>query len=200
MSDTIEILTCPACGAEMKKIFIPSKGINVDICTDNCGGIFFDNKEFQQCSSSQEEIPEIKELLEDKNFMPVDESKTRIIPEIKELLEDKNFMPVDESKTRICPTCKTPMAKTKTFGIQIDTCYNCGGIFLDNQEFEKIRAQIKPKKQRTDFDPNKYKDIDLHEFCKDALEEDRQIKATAQAVDMLARTLRRHRGFFRSFF
>ncbi len=177
MSDTIEILTCPACGAEMKKIFIPSKGINVDICTDNCGGIFFDNKEFQQCSSSQEEIPEIKELL-----------------------EDKNFMPVDESKTRICPTCKTPMAKTKTFGIQIDTCYNCGGIFLDNQEFEKIRAQIKPKKQRTDFDPNKYKDIDLHEFCKDALEEDRQIKATAQAVDMLARTLRRHRGFFRSFF
>ncbi len=178
MADTTEILTCPACGTEMKKIFIPSKGINVDICVNNCGGIFFDNKEFQQCSSSTGEITEIKDLL-----------------------EDKNFMPVDESKTRICPACNTPMVKTKTFGIQIDTCYNCGGIFLDNQEFEKIKAQIKPKKQRTDTVQNSKKEnIDLHEFCKDALEEDRQIKATAQAVDMLTRTLRRHRGFFRSFF
>lgn len=94
MTDTTKIINCPACGIEMTKIFIPELGINLDICANNCGGIFFDSKEFQQCTKS------------DKN-----------IPEIKRLLLDKNFMPVDETKTRICPVCKTPMVKTKTFKI-----------------------------------------------------------------------------------
>ena len=46
--DTIDIIKCPACGKEMEKVFIPSEGINIDICTDGCGGIFFDNREFDK--------------------------------------------------------------------------------------------------------------------------------------------------------
>ena len=42
MADSTEILTCPACGEEMTKVFITDKGINLDVCSNNCGGIFFD--------------------------------------------------------------------------------------------------------------------------------------------------------------
>ena len=44
--DTLETIKCPACGKEMEKVFIKSEGINIDICTEGCGGIFFDNREF----------------------------------------------------------------------------------------------------------------------------------------------------------
>ena len=41
MADSHKTLICPACGNEMQKIFIKSKGLNIDICTQGCGGIFF---------------------------------------------------------------------------------------------------------------------------------------------------------------
>ena len=178
MTDTNEKLICPACGQEMEKIFIPDKGINIDICANNCGGIFFDNKELQQCGAS-------------------DNSEE----EIRKIVENKNFMPVDENQTRICPVCNKPMVKTKTFGVQIDTCYTCGGIFLDNNEFEKIQEHIqqKNKKRPQQVNNNQQERIDLHDFCKDALDEDRKFKMFSAAVDLLARSCRR-RYFRRHFF
>lgn len=170
MTDTNEKLICPACGQKMEKVFIPDKGINVDICANNCGGIFFDNQELQQCGTSADAAEEIKKVI-----------------------EDKNFMPVDESQTRICPACQKPMVKTKTFGVQIDTCYNCGGIFLDNNEFDKILEHIQKKfnKRPEQINPNPQERINLHEFCQDALDEDRQFKMFSKAVDLLARSCRR---------
>ena len=79
------------------------------------------------------------------------------------------------------------MTKTKTFGIQIDTCNNCGGIFLDNREFDRIREQIKAQKKKTEVQENQYKDIDLHEFCKDALDDERKFRAFSDIADRLNR-------------
>ena len=44
MADTYQSIRCPACGNVMKKVFIPSVGVNIDICADGCGGIYFDAK------------------------------------------------------------------------------------------------------------------------------------------------------------
>lgn len=165
MTDSTDVLTCPACGEKMTKIFIADKGLNLDVCSNNCGGIFFDCREFQQCTSSVNDVWELKQLL-----------------------EGKNFMPVDESQTRICPACNTSMVKTKSFGIQIDTCNNCGGIFLDNRKFEIIKKQIKTQKRKTQVTPNQYRDIDLHEFCKDALNENKQFTAISNLADRLNRS------------
>ena len=52
MPDSQQDLKCPACGSEMQKVFIPNKGINVDVCSQGCGGIYFDNKEIQEFSSA----------------------------------------------------------------------------------------------------------------------------------------------------
>ena len=64
------------------------------------------------------------------------------------------------------------MAKTNAMGIQIDTCYKCGGIFLDNGEFEYVRAKFKkPKKvQPVEFKPNS--EFNLQEFYRDAQNEE----------------------------
>lgn len=174
MTDTDKTLSCPACGCEMTKIFINEKGINVDVCSNNCGGIFFDCKELQQCSYGNEGILEIKQQK-----------------------RDKNFMPVDESQTRICPSCGTPMVKTKSFGIQIDTCYNCGGVFLDNNEFEKIQEHISKGKNKPKPQINQTQNIDLHKFCKDAIDEENRIKSFSKIVDILTRNCTVNHRFFR---
>lgn len=130
MADTLEKINCPACGKLMEKVFIPSEGINIDICTDGCGGIFFDNREFDAFNEQHEDISVILEKLKNKEF-----SKT------------------DEDAQRFCPCCGVKMVKNKA-GIKssviIDECYGCGGKFLDNHELLKIRDEYQNDQHRTD--------------------------------------------------
>ena len=128
MADTLKPLNCPACGKTMEKVFIPSQGINIDICTEGCGGIFFDNREFDRFDEKDEDISEIL---------------TKI--------EGKKFSKPDESLTRVCPNCGAQMVKNHSSikkEIEIDECYTCGGKFLDNSELVKIRAEYENNDER----------------------------------------------------
>lgn len=129
MADTYKIIHCPACGKTMKKIFVPSAGVSVDICADGCGGIFLDNQEINQFKDGR-----------------IDSTA-----EIKKLLENKNFASVDTGLIRVCPACGSNMVKGKFGGIytlEVDTCYSCGGIFLDYGELDLIRSSLnQPKKK-----------------------------------------------------
>ena len=118
MADTMKKIECPACGKEMKKIYIEDASACVDICTQGCGGIYFDNREFEK-------------------FDEPNESVDAILAE----LEGKEFEFVDEREVRICPVCNIPMVKMGSgrTGVQIDVCNNCGAKFLDNGELQKIR-------------------------------------------------------------
>lgn len=130
MSDTLQPIKCPACHKDMVKIFMPAEGINIDVCLDGCGGIFFDNREFRQFDEKAENIDEI----------------------LKEI-EGKEFEKVDESLTRTCPVCGSKMVKNWASSkqeIQVDDCYSCGGKFLDNGELQKIREQFETEKDRSD--------------------------------------------------
>ena len=130
MSDTKEIIACPACGSIMKKVFINDAGCHIDICVDGCGGIFFDNREYKKFDEQHENIEEI----------------------VKEY-KDKNYSKVDEYKQRICPVCKSPMVKhyaSSKEEIEMDECYGCGAIFLDYGELEQIRNQFKTEEERSE--------------------------------------------------
>ena len=132
MADTQKTLTCPACGKLMEKVFIPSEGINLDICTEGCGGIYFDNREFKEFDEQNEDISKILEKL-----------------------EGKTFEKVDETQTRHCPNCGGIMVKNHSSikqEIQMDDCYNCGGKYLDNAELVKIREE---------YDSNTERDADI---------------------------------------
>ena len=128
MADTLKTLKCPACGKNMEKVFIPNLGINLDICTDGCGGIYFDNREFEQFDEKNEDISKILEKI-----------------------SGKKFTPVDQSQTRICPNCGAKMVKNSSSihnKIEVDDCYSCGGKFLDNNELQKIREEYDTAEQR----------------------------------------------------
>ncbi len=129
MADTKETLICPACGAEMEKIFVERANCYVDVCTQGCGGIFFDNREYKKFDEDSESIEEIKKAL-----------------------EGKTFKPVDSSYKRICPVCGMKMMKNSTSikgKITIDECYSCGGKFLDYNELDQIRAEYKTEAERS---------------------------------------------------
>lgn len=124
MTDTKHyIMDCPACGKQMKKVFIENANINVDICTEGCGGIFFDNRELEKFDEEHENADEIFEAL-----------------------KGKEYTPTDENEVRICPICDTPMVKLGgKNSTQIDVCNLCGGKFLDNGELQKIREENSQK-------------------------------------------------------
>lgn len=130
MADTKEIINCPACGKPMAKIPVPAANINLDICLDGCGGIFFDNREFKKFDEQAESIDEITNAI-----------------------IGKTFAPVDGNADRTCPVCGMKMVKnfaSSLHEIQIDECYGCGGKFLDNGELQKIRAQFATEQERAD--------------------------------------------------
>ncbi len=129
MKDSKKILICPACGKEMEKIPVPNYDLCLDICTDGCGGIWFDNREL-------------------KYF----EEQSKDIEPIKKATENKEFQKVDPSTTRICPVCNTKMVKNNTGAtgkVQIDECYCCGGKFFDYNEIIAMREEYKNNEERS---------------------------------------------------
>lgn len=130
MADTLKTLICPACGKEMEKVFIPAQGINLDICTQGCGGIYFDNRELDSFDEKHEDISKILEKI-----------------------ENKEFEKVNTTLDRHCPNCGNKMVKNYSSvnkEIEIDECYNCGGKFLDNSELQKMRAEYDTEEERSE--------------------------------------------------
>ena len=129
MSDTLDTIKCPACQKEMAKVFVPSEGVNIDICVNGCGGIYFDVREFEHFDEQHEDIDEIIKAI-----------------------DGKTFKPVDDTLPRSCPVCGSKMAKhyaSAKHEILIDECYSCGGKFLDHGELQKIREQYVTEDERT---------------------------------------------------
>ena len=140
MTDNTErIINCPACGRPMKKVFMPKQGVNLDVCVDGCGGIYFDNREFSKFDEPQEDISPLLEVL-----------------------KNKDFIQVDETAIRKCPACGTDMVKnysSKGKIVQVDECYNCGGKFLDFGELEKIRSDYNTTQSNSEVLRDLYLDI-----------------------------------------
>ena len=128
MADNLEIIECPACGKKMKKVYMPDAGINLDVCVNGCGGIYFDNREFKKFDEQHEDIQPLVNAF-----------------------EGRTYAVIDSAETRICPVCSMKMVKNYASAkheIQVDECYSCGGKFLDHSELEKIRAQYTTEEER----------------------------------------------------
>ena len=131
MADNMLENLCPACGKTMAKVFMKEQNVYLDVCLDGCGGIFFDNREFEKFDESHEDITPLIEAYKGKTFTPVEET--------------------DEQ--RICPTCQKPMVKNYSSvkkEIKYDECYHCGGRFLDYLELEAIRKEYETQEDRAE--------------------------------------------------
>ena len=146
MSDNKDtIIKCPACAKPMRKVFIESANCYIDICTDGCGGIYFDNREFKKFDEQHENIDEMLQAY-----------------------KEKKYEKVNESEIRICPICGNNMVKHYTnikLDVEVDECYTCGGMFLDYGELEEIRGQFATEEERSKafkelFDVSEFKDYE----------------------------------------
>jgi len=130
MADTHQLLKCPACQKDMTKVFIPREGVNIDICLDGCGGMWFDNRELSYVDEQDEKIDEILNVI-----------------------SNKTFAEVDQFNHRSCPACGARMVKNFSSvkkAIQIDECYSCGGKFLDKNELLKFRDEYATEADRSE--------------------------------------------------
>ena len=151
MADNKDSLCCPACGEFMKKVFIQSMNKHIDICLNGCGGIFFDNREFEKVDEQHENIDEINALYENKTY-----TRAR------------------ESEVRVCPYCGANMVKLNNHGVIIDVCYTCGGKFLDYNELNQYRGQYSSEEERSKVFANTLNEIlntDIDNLAENELEE-----------------------------
>ena len=105
---------CIRCQSEMKKTIFES--VVVDYC-NNCKSFWLDGGEFEHS------LKEIK----------FDVEKCHEIAEL-----ENNNNSIHSFHNNLCPKCKNAkMFKVNKFGICLDQCEKCNGIFFDNHELQQ---------------------------------------------------------------
>lgn len=126
-------MRCPACENSLSAT--TAGGVTVDACVGGCGGIWFDNFELKKFDEPHETSAE------QLYHIPVDLG-----------------VKVDPTQKRQCPRCEGMPMRRHFFSMQrkveVDSCPNCGGYWLDAGELESIRTEFRSlaeKKQATDI-------------------------------------------------
>ncbi len=120
-------MKCPACDYELTEIHVGE--ISVDVCQGGCGGIWFDCRELKKVDEPHESAGE--------NLLHV---------------ERDGSVYVDDDRRRMCPNCDD-MVMMRHFAsvkreIEVDECGNCGGMWLDYGELNRLRDQFKTEDDR----------------------------------------------------
>ena len=119
-------MKCPACETPMKEV--PAGEVQVDICCDGCGGIWFDAKELQRFDDGEE-------------FNPESLVTTRI-----------TRTDIDQKAIRHCPRCPREVLvrqfADRNNKVEINQCWSCGGVFLDIGELAALRSEFANNEER----------------------------------------------------
>lgn len=110
-------MECPACSSEL--VETKAAGIEIDICSNGCGGVWFDRDEITRFDEAHELLPQ--DILSAKRS-----SEYTLNP-----------------FPRKCPRCSEQHLMRQSYDpknpVEIDACWRCGGIWLDIGELEAIR-------------------------------------------------------------
>ncbi len=121
-------MNCPACSAKLSQI--DANGLSLDVCTDSCGGAWFDAHEL-------EKVDEMHEPVDSRVLRP---------------LTNQNVA-VDRNKKRNCPKCVDQILKCHledpANDLFIDLCTKCEGAWLDFAELDVVRAKNSANQERS---------------------------------------------------
>lgn len=136
-------MKCPACGNNLtEKEF---KEINVDVCENGCGGIWFDLFELKK----------------------VDEPHETAEEELLHVKRDPAIKP-DPSAQRMCPRCYGTMMVQHFFSVkrkvELNECPKCGGFWLDPGELAMIRSLYPSEKARHEEAKHLFDDLVAEKF------------------------------------
>jgi Zn-finger nucleic acid-binding protein len=112
-------MNCPSCSNELSRVTFEK--VELDLCRSGCGGIWFDQGELAKF-----EDPSIN-----------------VSPSLLRVMRNAEVV-IDRSKARSCPSCTGQVLQNKidakTLGVEVDTCLQCSGIWLDLGELDSIRS------------------------------------------------------------
>lgn len=112
---------CPACKQVSMLLFGDDK-LEIDSCPE-CFGLWFDGEELRQFLPSQSLAEKI--LSQDR---------------MEQMLRSQ---PRDPGHERICPQCSIAMRESPVGAVQVDVCFRCRGIWLDQGELSRLLEQYK---------------------------------------------------------
>jgi Zn-finger nucleic acid-binding protein len=105
--------------------------IDVDVCQDGCGGLWFDWLELKK----------------------VDEKHEAVGADLLDVKRDET-VEVDHAASRECPRCEGIIMMRHYSSvkreIQVDECAKCGGYFLDYGELNQLRDQFENDEERAE--------------------------------------------------
>ncbi len=120
-------MNCPACENTLSQIIV--SGVEVDVCKNGCGGVWFDNFEFKKFDEPHEYAGE----------------------ELLAVERDPNVQ-VNLSEKRPCPKCNNIIMMRHFFSVknkvEIDECPSCAGIWLDTGELSEIRSLFSSEEEK----------------------------------------------------
>lgn len=120
-------MKCPACSNELKPQVV--NGVTLDVCAPGCGGIWFDQFEFKKFDEKIE--PDVEKLIS--------------LPSVKAVQGNPQVL-------HQCPRCKSGKMQRHFSSVQkkvmMDTCAQCGGVWLDAGELTTIRDEFKTEDER----------------------------------------------------
>ena len=102
-------IECPRCWKKMRKDKVRGPNVVIDVCME-CGGVWLDHGE-------------LKKILGDKKLADY-------------LTKDVGTK--SDSKL-LCPRCKGLMDLEYADNVEVDTCIECGGVWLDVGELKQLQ-------------------------------------------------------------
>lgn len=130
-------MQCPACDNPLTQI--EAGGVLVDICKGGCGGIWFDNYEFQKFDEPHESAGETLLKIE-MNPGTCDTGSRHSCPKCSGIILSRHFMSVKRK-------------------VEIDECPQCGGIWLDAGELGQIRNLFNTEEKRVQAAEKYFSDV-----------------------------------------
>ena len=162
-------MNCPTCNLELSEVSIGK--IQLDICKEGCGGIWFDRFELQKMDEPHE--------FTDENLI--------------DALSIESPSDSEPSQKRICPKC-TDIVMMRHFysvkrEVKVDHCPKCAGYWLDEGELFKIRKQFNTEEERKQAAVKYFADIfdgDLSTMKKESDEKARQAQKVANMFRLVS--------------
>ncbi len=143
--------TCPRCnGLPLHKVTFldDSTGIILDHCT-NCGGFWLDGGELGKMDKELTKIMPVsgKGFSEFLTNVHLPFWYKRIKRDSKETDFSVPVLPIKHAKLQgstenKCPACKGNLNRFKAYGIQIESCPECNGIWLEKGELKALKAKV----------------------------------------------------------
>ena len=119
-------MKCLRCDQDLKTLM--NGNVEVDVCMDGCGGIWFDTAELKKMNEKHEVTPEF----------------------LKELGHARRNL-VDKKERLTCPKCEAKMLRhfhSTRKEVEIDQCSQCYGHWLDGGELQKVINQYSTQEDR----------------------------------------------------